>query len=203
MPATKASIFNMALAHCGVGLRIQDPDNESGKEPENCRLFYDQVREIIIEAAEWPFLTERVELQDLGTPPDGWLFRYKYPNNCRRVNRIVNPLTRTASPSSPKIPYAIKNLTDAYGRALVCDQEDAILEFNRDIDDPALMSSTFNQAHSIGLAAHIAMPLRVDVKIADRVTAQWNGWLAEALAQTMREQQEDPEQLSQFETGRA
>lgn len=202
MPATTALIYNMALGHCGVTKRIQDPVLDTSNEASNCRLFADHVRGLIIEACPWPFITERVELQDLGTPPDGWFYRYKYPATCKRINRIINPATRLISPSSPPIPYAIKKTSDSYGKAIVCDQQNAILEFNEDVDDPALFTSTFSQAYAIGLGAHIAMPLRVDAKIAGPLMNAFNGWLAEAAAQAMREQQDDSEALSSMETGR-
>ncbi len=198
MPITKAGIFNMALGHVGVFEDITDPDNDDSKGAKACRLFFDHVLGIVIEAMPWPFLTERVSLQDLGTPPDGWLFRYKYPTQCRRINKIVNPVTRLVAPSAPPIPYAIQNLTDAYGKSILCDEEEAVLEFNRDITDSGLFTHTFSQAVVIGLSAHVAMPLRVDAKIADRVTGMWSDWMAEAAAQSLRESGEDEMPNSQY-----
>lgn len=202
MASTKADIFNMALGSIGVAGRIEDADNELSEEAIQCRLFYDHCRGIILEAKEWPFAQVRDQLQDLGTPPIGWAYRYKYPTNARRINRIVNTSIRTPG-ADQKIPFKISKLTDAHGKAIFTDQAEALADYNDDVDDADLFSSIFTQALVTALAAFIAPSLRVNADIMKQAQAQFTGWLSEATNQAQSEQQEDPYPVSEFERGRA
>lgn len=197
MPYSKTIISNMALAHCGVNARIQDVDNEKSNEANQCRLFFDHIVELVLEACEWPFATVFIPLQSLGDPPDGWAYRYKKPANCKLAIKIVNPATRTEA-TGQKIPFVIVDDEDGYGECILCDLEAAVLKCNRLILDPGRFTSSFAQAVAMGLASHIAMPLRVDGGIVKNVQNQFNGWLAEAVNFKQREQQEDVEPDSEL-----
>lgn len=202
MSNSKSLICNMALGHCGVVARIEDVDNEFSNEAIVCKLYFDHITEVLHETCAWPFATRREELADLGTPPDDWAYRYKYPTDCKLAQKIVNPAARTPG-TDRKIPFEVIDLDDAYGKAILTDQPDAILQFNRLTTDVTLWSSSFVQAHSMGMAAHIAMPLRVDTNIVRYVGAQFSNWLAEAVNLKQRERQDDPEPQSEFATTRA
>lgn len=199
MPTSKTQICNMALGHIGVAGRIQNVDSENSAEAAACRLYFDQCRDVLLEMQEWSFANRQVALQDLGTPRDGWSFRYKYPNFCALALRIVNPYVRTPA-KDQKIPFKVVDLNDAYGKAILTDQEDAILEYNHKVEDVGLFTPTFVQALSLLIASHIAMPLRVDASILRAVQQQFGVWATEAGNQTLRESQEDSERPSEFES---
>jgi hypothetical protein len=187
----------MALAHVGVTGRIEDVDNENSPEAVNCRIFFDHVVALVLEACEWPFAMIQDNLANIGDPPDSWLFRYKYPANARIINRIINPAVRTPG-EDQQVPFIIRKQTDGYGKVILCDLENAVVEYNDDITDTGLFSSSFAQAVALGVAAHIAAPLRVDPRIQQSATTNFNTWLAEAITVKQREQQNDPEPDSQM-----
>jgi len=197
MSANKNDICNMALGHCGVTGTIQDVDTDSTPEAVHCRTYYETCRGVVLEAQEWAFAKRRVALQSLGTPPDEWGYRYMYPNNCRLALRIVNPSTRTPR-LEEKFPFEIKDYADGYGRVIVTDQPDAILEYNHDVTDATLFSSTFAYAMSQFLALNISSPLRVDAKLKAEIRKDYALWLSEAGALSLREAQIDPEPHSEF-----
>lgn len=197
MPYSKTIISNMALAHCGINARIQDVDNEKSNEANQCRLFFDHIVELVLEACPWPFATRRVVLQNLGSPPDEWAFRYKYPADCKLAIKIVNPSARTET-NSQRIPFEIVDEEDGYGQCILTDQDDAVLKCNKLILDPGRFTASFAQAVAMGLGAHIATPLRVDPSITKVVQNNFNGWLAEAVNFKQREQQEDVEPDSEY-----
>lgn len=197
MPQSITSISNMALGHCGVNSRIGDVETENSNEANACRLYFDHCRELLLEMQEWGFAKEEVALQSLGSPPDPWGFRYKYPNFCSLALYIVNPSLRTPG-RDQRIPFEVRNYDGGTGKVILCDQENAILAYNRNIDNVALFAPSFVQALSLVLAAHICMPLRVDPKITQYINAQAGPWLNEAASRSLREQQKDPEPDSEF-----
>lgn len=197
MPIDKNLIANMALGHCGVSGTIQDLDTDSTPEAVQCRTFYDPSRGILLESQEFSFAKRRVALQSLGTPPDEWTYRYKYPNDCRLALRIVNPATRTPR-NDEKIPFEVKDYNDGYGRVIVTDQADALLDYNHDVTDATLFSYTFAFALSQFLALNISGPLKVDARLKEQIRRDYGIWMSEAASLTLREDQPDPEPQSEF-----
>lgn len=201
MPTTsKTQICNMALAHVGVNSRIEDVDTESTEEANACRLWYDHAVDTLLEMQRWSFATRQVDLQDLSDsnpPPDEWGFRYMYPNTCKLALRIVNPAMRVDPPGF-KIPFKIVDLETGLGKSILCDQENAILEYNHEVTEPAQFPATFVQALSLFLATLICMPLKVDAKITQYVNGAWSAWQNEAGKHSLREGAEDRQAESEF-----
>lgn len=202
MPQDKTSICNMALGHIGVISRIQDVENENSAEAAACRLYYDQCLDLLLEMRPWACAERQAALQDIGDPPDEWGYRYMYPNTCKLAVKIVNPSLRNAG-RGYKIKFKVVSADPDYGRAILTDQEEAILLYNHAIDDPALFDATFIQAFTLFLAQHIAMPLRVDPKITQYVAGQAAIWINDAAAKSMGESEPDDHPESEFQTARA
>lgn len=216
MPATSKTILcNQALAMVGFAARIGDVDTENTPGANACRLFFDTVRDIILETRPWPFATRRWSLEDLGltgTQWTDWAHRYKKPADCMLACSIVNPYGRHISLLTDpftsnqlllgKPAFRLVDQETEYGDAILCDLDDAILEGNVKITDVNRFSNSFNHALVMGLASHVGMPLRVDAKILGNVQQQFANWLAEAANLAMRQQTEDVEKPSEFQSMR-
>lgn len=201
MPTSQDLIANIAIGSLGITTRISGLATDKSNEARQCRLFFDHTRLLTLEAKRWPYCARRVTLQDLGSPPTGWTYRYKYPSNCVRANYIVNPALRTPG-TDLKIPFEIMDEDDGYGKVILCDAADAELDFNFNQEDVSLYSATMTQAHAMALAAFVAPALRVDANIMKAAQQAWTLWLAEAANQSFSEKQEDPLPESEFVTAR-
>ncbi len=205
MPVSKTGICNMALAHVGISKTIGDVDTEKSSEAARCRLFYDHCLELLLEMQIWGFAKEEVRLQLLGgTAPEGWEYWYKYPNTAILAAKIKNPRARQET-LAQKIPFEVRNIPDGsgYGKAILTDESEAVLVYNKLITDVNLFSATFRQGLSFLLASHIAMPLRVDNNIALYAQQQFSIWAGEAAMLSIRESQPDAENASEFELARS
>lgn len=191
MPLTKADIFNMAAGVVGVSAQIDDVELDQSPVAKWCRQYYDHIREIILEACEWSVVSEDINLIDLGTDSDHWLYRYKYPVHAKRLNYLVNPSSRRVGGSVRPIPYVIRNQTDGAGKVIYTNLEDADGNFNVNVEDVTLFTSTMNQALMIGLGAHIGGPIRAKPQLVAGAEERWQMWLAEAKASDLRETGED------------
>lgn len=201
MSYSKTSICNMALGHVGSGTLLSNVETDNSPEARECRRFYDICVDVLLEMQEWPFAKEQADLQDLGSPPDEWGYRYKVPARCVLPLRIVNPAKRTPG-TDEQIPYKIANRDDGDGRVILTDQENAILEFNAPITETQRFSGMFVYALSWFLADNISMPLRVSADIAKYCRDTWRAWQSEANIQARREEQPDPYPQSEFVTVR-
>lgn len=195
---TKTIISNMALSHCCHGTQIGAVETDLTNPAKYCRLWFDHVTQLLLESRMWPAFTRQVDLQDLGSAPNGWDYRYKYPTNCAYAGRIVNPQDPNGSLGKPKIPFEVKDLDDGYGKCILTNEPNAVLEMNIIADDPNKFDSTFAEAHSLMLAAHVSGPLRVDANIKAEINRQLTGWMSEAAVKAMRERQDDREPDSEF-----
>lgn len=217
MPVTsKTTICNQAIAMIGYAGRIGDVDTENTPAANACRLFFDQIRDIVLESRPWPFATRRWTLESIGIDntlyAGDWAYRYKKPADCILACKLINPFGRTINMLQDpftgsvlllkKPSFRIVDQESEYGDAILCDLDNAILEGNVRVTDPNRFSNSCNHAIAMGIAAHVGMPLRVDAKIIANVQKQFSDWLAEASNLAMREQTDDPEQPSEFQSVR-
>lgn len=198
MPASKSLICNMALAHCGITKRIQDVDNERSNEAINCRLFYDHIVDLLLETCEWGFAKTETTLALSDATPSQWAYAYVYPADCKLALRIQNPSVRTEG-TEQKIPFKVVTNANKDGKLILTDMEDAILEHNMPVTNPALFSTSFVQAVALGVGAHVASPLRVDANLAKNLSQQFQNWLSEAVNLQQREQRDDIDPVSELE----
>jgi hypothetical protein len=180
MPLTKTDICNMALGHIGNSAFLSNVDSQQTTAAVVCRQYYEQCRDMLLELREWNFATLTDTLADLDDAPDEWGFRYDYPADCKRVNCIRHPNTRVPATESEKIPYKVQKRSDGEGRVILCDLEDAVLEYNVLVEDETQFTSLFAQALAWCLASHIAIPLKANADIAKNATLMFQAWAMEA-----------------------
>lgn len=191
MPYTEAQISNMALGHVGVQGYISSLENDKSNEARACRLYFAHSRDVILEMMLWPFATVRANLQlQTGVEFDGWSFAYVYPNDCAFAASILLSGMRNP-PADNKPKFKIVRNPATLGKLILCDVENAALEYNLKITDPAEFDATFAHAQSLLLGTLIAGPLRADAKLVQTTTQAWVNWQAEAGVKTLREQKED------------
>ena len=144
------SLWNLAMDAAGTRNRITQVD-ESTKEAETCRLWYEPVRDQILAAAHWGscravqalgLLSER----DFGLawqptdPEPPWAFVYAAPSD------FLYPRWLDTQTSFEMSAYSNK-------RAIVTNVEDAILTYTRREDNVSLWEDDLFLAVVYGLAA--------------------------------------------------
>ena len=189
--ASEVSIYNIALGRVGCSQFVAET-TEHSNEARVCRTFYRQTRDKVLQAFPWPFATRRAALQDLGTPPLGWDYRYRDPADCLFARRIVDPEGRLTVRSAERIPYSIAGDEDAGALDIFCNMKEATLEYTACIVTPQLFSPAFTDALAWALAAEIASPLSADPKFGQAAGQQYLIALANAEVRALQEQQEEP-----------
>ena len=158
--SSKIDVFNMALGHIGVSSTVAD---ELERSPERviCSRYFDTCRDALFSYKDmrWGFATSRVILADLGTPPLGWGYRYRYPNDCINALEIVGQTGRT-EPIELRPKFEIQFETD--GRVILADIETAELIYTKRIEEVERWPSSFVEAMGYRLASMIVMPLKND-----------------------------------------
>jgi hypothetical protein len=158
--ASKIDVYNMALGHIGVSSTVAD---ELERSPERviCSRYWDTCRDALFsyKDMEWKFATATVALADLGDPPLGWGFRYRYPNDCINAHEVMGETGRT-QPVALRPKFDVQYEAD--GRVILTDTPDAVLRYTKRVEEAERWPSSFVEAMAYKLASFIVMPLKND-----------------------------------------
>lgn len=196
MARSEVQLCNLALGRVGISQEIASL-SERSNEAVQCNRFYESTRDRVLSEAPWRFCTRRRTLADVGTPPDGWAYRYRYPNDCLFARKIVDPANRSPA-SDQRIPFSIYEDVDSAALAIVTDEANAVLEYTFKVTNTMLYSPLFDSALAWALAAEIAGPLKADVKYIQNAEQHYQYQIAQAIAQSFNEGRDDLPQESEF-----
>lgn len=154
---SKVVIWNMALGNIGSGSAVEN-ETEQSNEANQCKLYWDTCRRLVLRAYPWSFATKQAVLASTGTPPTGWKCQYIYPPDCLNARSIFLDKAIDANP----IKYQIAKNPDEAGKVIWTDQAQAQLIYTVDVTDVSLFDDEFVEAIAYCLAQKLAMPLRAD-----------------------------------------
>lgn len=196
--ASKIDVYNMALGHIGVSSTIAD---ELERSPERviCSRYWDTCRDALFSYKDmpWSFANALVTLADLGSPPDGWGFRYRYPNDCINAIEIYAESVRTVS---EELRSKFEVAYEADGRVILCDIPVAILKYTKRIEEVERWPSYFVEAMAYRLAAQIVMPLKNDGSNRNNLIQLAEQFAQIAMSASLNEGQPDGPLPSAYET---
>jgi len=185
--ASQTSICNQAIRHLGSGKTIASI-TEASDEARACRAFYDSTLEEILAEYPWPFAKRFVTLSLVEEFDDGeWTFSYRYPTDCLYLHRLLSGSRQDSTDS--KVDYVV--LSDAAGRLIYTDLEDAELEYTTRATDPSLWPPLFTEAFGYKLAMKIAPSITAGdpFKLGDRATQHYVDAIDRARVNSANEQQ--------------
>lgn len=204
------AIYNQALAHIGVTQRVSAAD-ERTEEARTCSLFYDEAVDRVVRAFAWPCatVTATLELVAGPNPPPTmeWTYSYRYPNDCLKIRRILNQISRVETRQT-RAPYRI--VQDSQGLLIYTDYEPVAatdttpalpqIEYTMVMDDPSRWTSDFSHALSLMLAALIAPSLTAGdkFKLGARAFQLYKMAIADAEGNAADEEQADLLPESEF-----
>lgn len=187
MPASVVGICNLALGRIGIDQFIEDLDDPNNRA-RACKNFYEPTRDQVLEDFPWDFAQSFVALAEVsGDPPAGWSKVYRVPSDALKVHVIsTNFQFRPALWSAGSIwnynlvPFdraPFRQMSDATGRTILTDLDEAYAWYTRRVEDPNFFSALFASALAWKLAAELALVLKAKVDLAQLAG---NTYLAEA-----------------------
>jgi hypothetical protein len=182
---TQLNVCNVALMRIGVSIPIADL-TEGSNEARVLNTVYLPTLDRVLAEAPWPFATRYISLQDIGTPPEGWTYRYRYPTDCVALRRLVVSVTDFAS----KYPFQVVEDVASNALAVCTDLEAPLAEYTARITAANLFPVAFANALSWALAAEIAIPLSANAGLGKQAGDQYQAALNMAYASAMNEQVE-------------
>jgi len=195
--ASKIDVFNMALGHIGTSSTVAD---ELERSPERviCTRYWDTCRDALLSYKDmrWGFAEASVTLADLGSPPLGWGFRYRYPNDAVNVEGVVGATGRVEPVElTPKFEVQ----WEADGRVILCDVEAAVLRYTKRVTEVERWPSSFVEAMAYRLASMIVMPLKNDPATRNDLLTLADQFAQIAMAASLNEGEPDNAPASIYE----
>lgn len=153
-------ICNMALASIAQGRIVSlTEDSEPARQ---CAIFYDLVRESLLDQFRWGFAERSSKLAEINAEVPGWDHVYAAPSDCRVVRQVYNrDRTLEESDSMKERTYnqfKIAHL-DESKKVIVTDIKEAWADYTADVKNAELFSPFFSEALAHKLAYYLAMPL--------------------------------------------
>jgi hypothetical protein len=192
----------MAVGRLGVSTFIGDLQAEKSTVANTCRIFYEGARERTLEDFAWNFANRVSDLQDIGSPPAGWLYRFAYPNDCVKAHAI-NPSSITAlDPAAlypgdivqfrqTAVPFMIVEDEANGGRAILCNVSPASLLYTARITNMSMWSQGAIDALAWTLASDIGAPLSAQPGMAAQAAQAYTATLLKASANNANEGREE------------
>lgn len=156
MPST-VDICNLALMHIGTGTSIASLSEQSA-EARICARSYETAKDAVLRDHNWNFATKFLSLADIGTPPEGWAYRYQYPNDCIKAI-AVHQGANANSKNSTLNSFRVITQSDLGSKAIICNLSPATLEYVARVENPEIFDPLFTEALSLRLSSLIAFTL--------------------------------------------
>lgn len=167
MASTEVDICNLSLGMLG-DKRIQSMDERSVEAVE-CKRFYDQVLDEVLEAYDWPFargFARGVAPSNVDLLP-GYAYGYVWPAKALAIRGIARGLR-----DEPSVDFVMLSYTDlesgADVRVIHTNRDGGILSFTRRVTAVPLYTPLFCAALAARLAFYLSMPLKKSTSERDR-----------------------------------
>lgn len=206
----KVGLCNIAIGNLGISQFIGNIDEQSN-EARVCRIFYDQALNRTLEEMPWGFARAYADLQDIGTPPSKWLYRYRYPNDCLFVRDVTQrgmvPVTTDYFDLSlfqyiNQFDYEIVEDQAAGGLSICSNIPEAMITYTKRITSFTLFSALFIDAFGWSLSKDIASPLSAQPAMAEKASQAYTASILKAAARSLNEGRESTQLESEYITAR-
>lgn len=164
--ATQVGICNEALSEIAA-----DPINSIGEASSSafyCRMHYDSVLAEVLTWTDWEWAIRRATLAAQPNDRKGeWIYRYGRPADMAEVIRVLPAVDRQVDNLPVVGPYAFP-AWDALGNlpfaaasgSIYTNVAGAMLEYQVNAVDPAVIDPLTARAAALELASRLAMPLK-------------------------------------------
>ena len=180
-------LWNLALSHIGAEAVVL-AQTEKSEEASRCALEYPTARRLALRAHKWGFARKVAPLADMGTPPNGWGYRYRYPGDCVFARAIDTGQRELVD----AIPFEV-SWDEAAGRVVLTDQATADLVYTADVTDPNAWDILFFDALGWLLASRLALSITKSRQIRSETFRIYQETLAEAQVAERNESEPDVE----------
>lgn len=192
----QTAICNLALMRLGITQTIASIDDPN-TTARSCKAVWEPCVTTMLRERPWPFAVRQVDLALVGQEiMAGWFYSYRYPSDFIVVNR-VNPTMVTSGATSIYVSsdrrhdpqtYPFQIGSDASGRLIHSDVDDAVCEGTVYISDTGLYDPMFSSALAWYVAAEISLGLTKNASLYANAFQRYQEVSSEAFATGMNEQ---------------
>jgi len=172
----KTAICNYAITFIG-GRKITSID-QTQKEAELCKLYYDMARQAVLRDHLWNFATKSVALAEVAdTDFVGWDRAFSYPSDALYVQEIYNSANK-----NKKIEFEVRTNVLKNKKYIMANEATPYIVYVADVDEELLFDAKFIEAFAYRLAEMITVPLNGQLPLAQLMGQKYGMAIAKAKA---------------------
>jgi hypothetical protein len=194
---SETAICQLATAHLRAGTIGSIDDNSIAAT--HCKLFYETLRDVVLEGSNWGFARKVKPLQLLSETEFGWTYAYQYPSDCLRVNKLMINYETSAQDD---VVYCISNINGA--KVILSNEPGLRISYRSRVTNTDLFPASFKMALSYLIASEIAVAV-IGVKEGERLKKislnMYASYLGSASENDANEEQNLPQE-SEYVTAR-
>lgn len=176
-------IVNLALSLLGQA-SIQSM-SEGSAAANAAKLNYDSVRRATLREYNWSFALSTARLARVEWNDGDFEFSFSLPADCLKVLRLLEEGSgQFRADERDAVPYRIR------GNVLSCNVELPMIEYVRNVENPAEFDDLFIDAFKYKLAGALAMPVTGNASLMQGMLQMGKSFLAEAAGTSGREQRD-------------
>ena len=181
--ASQVGICNQAINLVG-GTQIVSIDDEI-QEATICKVMYDDLRDLVLEDADWTFATKRYLLTpEVDTPAWGYMYQHTIPPEVLRIINAADSIDRLNGDSD--LDWRRE------GNLILSDiSTNLYMKGVRKVTDEALFSAGFIQTFAYKIAAHLSIPIAGSRTLHDDMEAMYTKHKGDAKANDGRQGRSD------------
>ena len=181
---TQVSICNQAIDLVG-GNRIITIDDENSKEATICKAMYNDVRDLVLEDADWTFATKRYLLTpEVEAPAWGYSNQFTIIPEILRVINAANNADNLNGDSD--LDWRRE------GNLILCNiSTNLYIKAIRQITDESKFSAGYTQTFIYKIASHLAIPIAGSRTLHDDMVAMYEKQKDDATANDGRQGRSD------------
>ena len=181
--ASQVGICNQAINHVG-GTQIVNIDDDI-QEATICKVMYDDLRDFVLEDADWTFATKRYLLTpEAESPAWGYMYQHTIPPEILRIINVSNNIDRLNGDSN--LDWRRE------GNLILSDiSTNLYVKAVRKITDEAQFSAGFIQTFAYKIASHLAIPIAGSRTLHDDMVIMYDKHLNTATANDGRQGRSD------------
>lgn len=156
--ATAVDIANLALSHLGDDATVASLDPPEGSpQAEHCARFLPLARDALLQLHPWDFSACRAPLALFEDNESDYNYCYVVPNDCITINSVEPMPNGSLYSSLPSQGFVVESHDNI--KKIFTNTPNAVIRYQRRVDDTSLFSPLFTVALSWKLASLIAGPV--------------------------------------------
>lgn len=196
--SVKLEIYKAAIVTAGA--KDIASESDCSTEAKTCNTLFPIFRDSVLRDFNFNFARKAQTLALTEETSSGWLYAYKYPNDCLKARYILPQGVTNGGDYQTLTPdnHEIRLNANGTGHLFLCSFSPCEILYTARVLSESLWDSIFVEAMVLRLAAGLAIPLKRDKDLARLLLSEYNAYINKAIEASANEGSETYRRPSKY-----